>query len=114
MKSNIIVFSISQLVIILSAYLIYGQLSLLGYINAAFFVSALLLFIGGSIYIIRTGAFDFFVTSTRKVLARKGQREVIESMRPPSETFSANPAWFFIAGIPTFALMLLALVIYYI
>lgn len=114
MKINSIVFLVSQVLIVLSAYFVYGQLSLLGYINVAFFVSGLLLFIGGVIYIIRTGSFDFFMTSTRKVLARKGQREVIETMRPPSETFSANPAWFFIAGLPTFVLMLIALVVYYI
>lgn len=113
MKTNIIVFLVSQLTIILSAYLVYGELSLLGYINAAFFVSGLLLFMGGAVFIIRTGSFDFFTKSMRKVLARKGQEEAIESMRPPSEALSANPAWFFIAGLPTFLLMIAALVIYY-
>jgi len=113
MKRNSIVFLISQLVIIISAYSVYGKISLLGYINASFFVSGLLLFFGGLVFVIRTGFFDFFMTSSRKVFARKGQREAIESMRAPSEVMSASPAWFFIAGMPTFILMILALILYY-
>lgn len=113
MKSNSIVFFLSQFIIIISIYALYGKFTLLGYVNVSFFISAILLFIGGTIYIIRTGSFDFFATSMRKVFVRKGQQEAIESMRKPSETFSANPAWFFIAGIPTFVLMLVALTWYY-
>lgn len=113
MKRNAIVFLISQLVIIISVYSVYGGISLLGYINASFFVSGLLLFIGGVIFVVRTGSFDFFMQSSRKLFARKGQREAIESMRAPSEIMSASPAWFFIAGLPTFILMMLALAVYY-
>ncbi|WP_301108052.1 DUF3899 domain-containing protein [Sporosarcina sp.] len=114
MKTNIIVFFITQIVILVSIWLFYGSWSLLNYINVSFFVSFLLLFIGAVVYIIRTGFFDFFMQSTRKVLARKGQKEAIESMRTPSEVMSANPAWFFLAGLPSFLLMLLALIFYYI
>ena len=113
MKRNVIVFLMSQLIIIISAYSVYGEFSLLGYINTSFFVSGLLLFIGGVVFIVRTGSFDFFMKSSRKVFARKGQKEALESMRAPSEVISASPAWFFIAGIPTFILMILALVFYY-
>ncbi|PID05576.1 MULTISPECIES: DUF3899 domain-containing protein [unclassified Sporosarcina] len=113
MKRNSIVFLISQLVIVISVYSVYGKISLLGYINASFFVSGFLLFIGGVVFVVRTGSFDFFMKSSRKVFARKGQREVIESMRAPSEVLSASPAWFFIAGIPTFILMIVALGLYY-
>lgn len=113
MKTNVIVFLISQALIIISAYSVYGNISLLGYINASFFVSGLLLFVGGVVFIIRTGSFDFFMKSSRKIFARKGQREALESMRAPSEAMSVNPAWFFIAALPTFVLMVLALVLYY-
>ncbi|MBY0223593.1 DUF3899 domain-containing protein [Mammaliicoccus sciuri] len=113
MKSNIIIFSISQVVILIFIWLIYGQWSLLGYINVSFFVSGLLLLIGGIVFIIRTGSFDFFMKSMQKVLARKGQREALESMRVPSEAMSVRSAWFFMAGLPSFVLMLLALVLYY-
>ena len=113
MKRNVIVFLISQLVIIISVYSVYGHMSLLNYINASFFVSGLLLFVGGIIFIVRTGSFDFFMQSSRKLVARKGQKEAIESMRAPSEIMSASPAWFFIAGLPTFILMMVALVLYY-
>lgn len=114
MKANIIVFFIAQIVIFISIWFFYGSWSLLNYINISFFVSFFLLFIGAVVYIIRTGFFDFFMHSTRKVLARKGQKEALESMRPVSEVMSANPAWFFLAGLPSFILMLLALIIYYI
>ncbi|ARD47875.1 DUF3899 domain-containing protein [Sporosarcina sp. P33] len=114
MNPNVIIFLISQLMIIIAAYSVYGRISLLGYINTSFFVSGFLLFIGGAVFIIRTGSFDFFMKSTRKVFAPKGQREVLDSMRAPSEAMSANPAWFFIAGLPAFVLMIVALVVYYI
>lgn len=113
MKRNVIVFLISQLVIVISAYSVYGEITLLGYINASFFVSGLLLFVGGVVFIIRTGSFDFFMKSTQKVFASKSQRDAIDTMRAPSEAMSANPAWFFIAGLPTFILMIVALVVYY-
>ncbi|PID20464.1 hypothetical protein CSV61_14435 [Sporosarcina sp. P3] len=113
MKRNSIVFLISQLIIVISVYSIYGKLSLLGYINASFFVSSSLLFIGGVVFVVRTGFFDFFMKSSRKVFARKGQREAIESMRAPSEVLSASPAWLFLAGMPTFILMMVALILYY-
>ncbi|WP_158231885.1 DUF3899 domain-containing protein [Sporosarcina sp. P10] len=113
MKRNIIVFLISQLVIVISAYSVYEKISLLGYINASFFVSGFLLFIGGIVFVVRTGFFDFFMKSSRKVFARKDQREAIESMRAPSEVLSASPTWLFLAGMPTFILMLVALVLYY-
>ncbi|WP_153722770.1 MULTISPECIES: DUF3899 domain-containing protein [Sporosarcina] len=114
MKSTIIVFFITQIVIFVSIWVFFDKLSLLNYINTSFFISFLTLFIGAVMYIIRTGFFDFFMQSTRKVLARKGQKEAIESMRPFSETLPASPAWFFLAGLPSFVLMLIALIIYYI
>ncbi|PIC70321.1 hypothetical protein CSV77_09605 [Sporosarcina sp. P16b] len=113
MKRNIIVFLLSQLVIVISVYSVYDKISLLGYINVSFFVSGFLLFIGALVFIIRTGSFDFFMKSTRKVFALKGQREALDSMRAPSETISMSPAWFFTAGIPTFLLMIVALLVYY-
>lgn len=113
MKRNVIVFLLSQLVIVISVFSVYGEISLLGYINASFFISGFLLFIGSVVFIIRTGSFDFFMKSTRKVFALKGQREALDSMRAPSETMSASPAWFFTAGIPTFILMIVALGVYY-
>ncbi|PID01848.1 hypothetical protein CSV67_12310 [Sporosarcina sp. P2] len=113
MKRTIILFLLSQLVIVISVYSVYGEISLLGYINVSFFVSGFLLFIGAVVFIIRTGSFDFFMKSTRKVFALKGQREALDSMRAPSETISVSPAWFFAASIPSFFLMVVALLVYY-
>ncbi|PID14906.1 hypothetical protein CSV63_10705 [Sporosarcina sp. P34] len=113
MKRTIIVFLLLQLVIVISVYSVYDEISLLGYINVSFFVSGFLLFIGAVVFIIRSGSFDFFTKSTRKIFALKGQREALDSMRVPSETISMSPAWFFAAGIPTFLLMIVALLVYY-
>lgn len=113
MKTNIIVFLITQLLIVVCTWFVYDGLSLLGYINVSFFVSMILFFIGGIVFIIRTGFFDFFTESMRKVFSRKEHRKEIDSMRSPSEAMSVRPNWFFAAGLPSFLLMLGALVIYY-
>lgn len=114
MKQFIITFLSLQLFILIAMYWIDGTLSLLGYINTSFFTGGLLLLAGGIAFIFRTGFFDFFVKSSRKMIARKEQREAIETMRTPSEVFSKSPNWFFSAGLPVFALMLIALAVYYV
>lgn len=114
MKRFIINLFTFQLLILFAMYWMDGALSLLGYINTSFFTGGLLLLAGGIAFIFRTGSFDFFVRSSRKMIARKEQREAIESMRAPSEIFSKSPIWFFSAGLPIFILMLIALAFYYV
>lgn len=68
--------------------------------------------IGGIVYVVRTGSFDFFSSSMRKVIATKNTRDDIDTMRSPSEIFSASPKNLFLAGIPIFILMFIALAFY--
>lgn len=112
MKKNTILFLAGQLTIFVLSLLIRGTISLLNYVDYSFYVGGLLVLAGGIVYILRTGSFDFFTKSMRKVLSPKHTQEGLESMRTPSEVFSVSPVPFFAAGIPILLLMLIALALY--
>lgn len=112
MRKSIFLFSIGQLTIFFLCFLSDGGISLLNYINYSFYVGGVLVLAGGIVYIVRTGSFDFFTSSMRKVLASKHTRDDLETMRRPSEVFSFSPKIFFQAGIPILILMSAALALY--
>ncbi|MGN7410349.1 MULTISPECIES: DUF3899 domain-containing protein [unclassified Sporosarcina] len=113
MKKITLLFLFGQFVIFILSFLSKEGMSLLSYINSSFYVGGLLLFVGGIIYIFRTGSFDFFNRSMRKVISFKHTKEDLESMRSPSEVFSKSPRVFFLTGIPIFIMMFIAMAFYY-
>ncbi|MGG0643022.1 DUF3899 domain-containing protein [Sporosarcina gallistercoris] len=113
MKKITLLFLFGQLIIFILSFLSNAGLSLLSYINTSFYVGGLFLFVGGIVYIFRTGSFDFFNSSMRKVLSFKHTKEDLETMRTPSEVFSMSPKVFFHIGIPIFLMMFLAMAFYY-
>jgi len=113
LKKITLFFLIGQLIIFILSFLTEGGLSLLSYINISFYVGGLLLLAGGFVYIFRTGSFDFFTSSMRKVLSRRHMQEEMGSMRKPSEVFSASPRLLFLTGIPILLCMFVALGFYY-
>ncbi|MBD7909474.1 DUF3899 domain-containing protein [Sporosarcina gallistercoris] len=113
MKKIALLFLFGQFIIFILSFLLNAGISLLSYINTSFYVGGLLLFVGGIIYIFRTGSFDFFNSSMRKVLSLKHTKEDLDSMRSPSEVFSMSPKVFFQAGIPIFLMMFIAMGFYY-
>ncbi|WP_025784531.1 DUF3899 domain-containing protein [Sporosarcina sp. D27] len=113
MKKITLLFLFGQFVIFILSFLSKEGMSLLAYINSSFYVGGLLLFVGGIIYIFRTGSFDFFNSSMRKVFSFKQRNEDLESLRSPSEVFSKSPRVLFLTGIPIFIMMLIAMAFYY-
>ncbi|WP_158541079.1 DUF3899 domain-containing protein [Sporosarcina sp. BI001-red] len=113
MKKITLLFLFGQLIIFILSIALNDGISLLAYINNSFYLGGLLLFLGGIIYIFRTGSFDFFNSSMRKVLSFKHTKEDLESMRSPSEVFSISPRIFFITGIPMFITMFIAMAFFY-
>lgn len=113
MKKITLLFLFGQLIIFILSFLSNAGISLLSYINTSFYVGGLFLFVGGIIYIFRTGSFDFFSSSMRKVMSFNRNKEDLESMRNPSEVFSMSPKVLFQIGIPIFLMMFLAMGFYY-
>ncbi|WOV85701.1 DUF3899 domain-containing protein [Sporosarcina jeotgali] len=113
MKKVTLLFLFGQLIIFILCFALSDGITLLAYINNSFYVGGLLLFVGGIVYIFRTGSFDFFNSSMRKVLSFKHTKEDLESMRSPSEVFSMSPRILFLTGIPIFIMMFIAMGFYY-
>ncbi|WP_432355518.1 DUF3899 domain-containing protein [Sporosarcina sp. A2] len=113
MKKITLLFLIGQFIIFILSFVSKDGISLLSYINNSFYIGGLLLLVGGIVYIFRTGSFDFFTSSMRKVLATKNTRDDLDSMRSPSEVFSTSPRILFLTGIPILVMMFIAMAFYY-
>ncbi|TWT04854.1 DUF3899 domain-containing protein [Planomicrobium sp. CPCC 101079] len=111
MKKTIIGIVAVQLLIFLTILFRAENLTLLSYINNSFIYGGIIVFIGLWIFVIRTGVFDIFTISMRKVFKAKSTIED-EEMRPPSELLDFSSAPLLIIGSITLAVMGLMLVIY--
>ncbi|MGO1057973.1 DUF3899 domain-containing protein [Planococcus sp. FY231025] len=85
--------------------------SLLSYINNSFIYGGTLVFIGLWIFVVRTGVFDIFTMSMRKVFKGKSTLEDDE-MRLPSEILSFSSFPILIIGGVTLAAMAIGLAFY--
>lgn len=106
----ILLFSISQLAIILLSLLSYKDISLLSYINISFYIGSLFIFIGLLFLTVKSGFFDGITTSFRRVIrGREISKKEVEEMALPSEMigFNVNPLLW--NGIVVIIIMLLAL-----
>ena len=112
MKRITLLFLFGQFTVLILSFFSKGGITLLSYINNSFYVGGVILLLGGIIYIIRTGSFDFFTSSMRKVIATKNSKDDLDTMRAPSEVFSASPKIFFWTGLPIIILMFVAMVFY--
>lgn len=113
LKKVTMLFLVGQFIIFILSYLSNAGITLLTYINNSFYVGGFLLFAGGIVYIFRTGSFDFFTSSMRKVMSTKNTRDAFDTMRSPSEVFSMSPKVLFLTGIPIYIVMFIAMAIYY-
>lgn len=109
-------FIISQLIIIILSMMLYRELTLLSYINIAFYLSFFFLLISLSIYTIRSGFFNTMIASFRRV--GKFNRKAIvedpyESITPYSELFSFSQFPILVIGILNGLACLVALIFYY-
>ncbi|PSL28395.1 uncharacterized protein DUF3899 [Planomicrobium soli] len=111
MKKTLIGIAVVQILIFVTIFFRSENLSLLSYINNSFIYGGIIVFLGLWTFVIRTGVFDIFTMSMRKVFKAKSTIEDDE-MRPPSELLSFSSAPFLIIGSVTLLLMGLMLVIY--
>ncbi|TWT27979.1 DUF3899 domain-containing protein [Planomicrobium sp. CPCC 101110] len=111
MKKTVIGIAAVQILIFLTILFRAENLSLLSYINNSFIYGGVIVFVGLWIFVIRTGVFDIFTISMRKVFKAKSTMEDDE-MRPPSELIDFSSAPLLIIGFITLLLMGLMLVIY--
>lgn len=111
MKKTIIGIVVVQILIFLTILFRAENLSLLSYINNSFIFGGILIFFGLWIFVVRTGVFDIFTMSMRKVFKGKSTIEDDE-MRPPSELLNFSSAPLLIIGSVTLIFMGVMLVIY--
>ncbi len=111
MKKSFIGILIIQVLIFLTMIFRSDTFSLLSYINTSFIFGGSLVFIGLWVFVVRTGVFDIFTMSMRKVFKGKSTLEDDE-MRLPSEVldFSSYPLLF--TGGITLLVMSVCLLIY--
>lgn len=111
MKKIIIGIAIVQLMVIVTMLLRSDPFSLLSYINNSFIYGGIIVFFGAWVFVVRTGVFDIFTMSMRKVFKSKSTLED-DDMRLPSETLSFSSSPFLIVGAFTLFLMVISLLLY--
>lgn len=111
MKKTFIGILIIQVLIFLTMLVRNEPFSLLSYINNSFIYGGTLVFIGLWIFVVRTGVFDIFTMSMRKVFKGKSTLEDDE-MRLPSEILSFSSSPLLIIGGVTLAAMAIGLAFY--
>lgn len=107
-------FIIAHIMILFLMFVSFEGLTLISYINASFVLGGLLTFFGLVSYIFSTGFFDIFATSMRKVFTPKHQLEEIQSMRKPSEIFTASAGGLLPTGALLLVATVIALILYYV
>lgn len=111
MKKSFIGILIIQVLILLTMTFRSAPFSLLSYINTSFIYGGVLVFIGLWVFVIRTGVFDIFTMSMRKVFKGKSTLEDDE-MRLPSQTMAFSSSPLLIIGGTTLLAMGICLLIY--
>jgi hypothetical protein len=111
MKKSFLGIIIVQVLILLTMAFRSEPFSLLSYINNSFIYGGILVFVGLWVLVIRTGIFDIFTMSMRKVYKMKSTLEDDE-MRSPSEIMAVSSAPLLIIGGVTLLAMGISLFIY--
>ncbi len=111
MKKLFIGILIIQVLIFLTMTFRSDPFSLLSYINTSFIFGGALVFIGLWVYVVRTGVFDIFTMSMRKVFKGKSTLEEDE-MRLPSEVLDFSSSPLLVVGGVTLLVMGICLLIY--
>lgn len=111
MKKLFIGILIIQVLIFLTMTFRSDPFSLLSYINTSFIFGGGLVFIGLWVYVVRTGVFDIFTMSIRKVFKGKSTLEEDE-MRLPSEILNFSSSPLLVVGGVTLLVMGICLLIY--
>lgn len=113
LKKQALPFLILQLVIFTTILFYYRQITLLGYINISFVFGAFLLFIGLASYVLSSGFFDLFYTSSRKLIPFKKKVYESDQMRNPSEIINYNFSFILLLGLEIIICMVIAMIVYY-
>ncbi|PKG48305.1 MULTISPECIES: DUF3899 domain-containing protein [unclassified Planococcus (in: firmicutes)] len=111
MKKIIIGIAAVQLIIVLTMLIRSEPFSLLSYINNSFIYGGILVFFGTWVFVVRTGVFDIFTMSMRKVFKSKSTLEDDE-MRLPSEVLAFSSSPLLIVGGATLVAMAVSLAFY--
>ncbi|WP_084219935.1 DUF3899 domain-containing protein [Jeotgalibacillus soli] len=96
--------------------LYYENLNLLNFINISFFLGGFYLFFSISVFILSSGFFDLVTNSFRKAFSRGKplDKEEFDSMRSVSEAISViRISPFLMSGSVIYAVMIIALIVYY-
>lgn len=113
MKTKLVYFLASQVVIFILMFIVYGKINLVSYANMSFYIGGLITFVGLMTYVIAGGFFDFFTESTRKIFTPRHLKKVTSDMRVPSEIFSYPYKPIIALGLSSLFCMCIALLIYY-
>lgn len=112
MRKSFIAILIIQALILLTMTFRRDPFSLLSYINTSFVYGGALVFIGLWVFVIRTGVFDIFTMSMRKVFKGKSTLEDDE-MRLPSQVMAFSSSPLLVVGGVTLLIMGICLLIYW-
>ncbi|MCM3725668.1 hypothetical protein M3226_08220 [Neobacillus cucumis] len=112
-KKNLIILSITQLMIVIISLIFHHNITLNSYIDISFFVTAGYILLSLLLFTIHSGFYDVMSKSFNYVLSRKEEKRRFEDIPGLSELITINEKPLLLHGLITGLLMTAALIVYY-
>ena len=114
LKKNLIIISITQLVIVMISFISHHNITLNSYIDISFFITAGYILLSLLLFTIHSGFYDVMSKSFNHVLSRREEKRRFEDIPGLSELITINEKPLFLHGLITGLLMAAALIAYYV
>lgn len=114
LKRKLSMFVGIQLIIFMFTLVFNHKITLFNYINMSFYFSTILLLCYTLIFIIRTGFFDVVAKSFSALLTRRDENRKFSEIIPLSRLVTIDQKPLLQYGLATGAVMLIALLFYYV
>ncbi|MEH7117408.1 hypothetical protein V7128_08295 [Neobacillus vireti] len=112
-KKNIIILSITQLLIVAFSFIYYQEITLNSYIDISFFVTAGYILLSLLLFTIHSGFYDVMSKSLNLFFSRGKDKRRFDDIPGLSELITINEKPLFIHGLINGLLMAAALIAYY-
>ncbi|PLS02930.1 hypothetical protein [Neobacillus cucumis] len=112
-KKNLIIFSITQAIIVIISLIFHHNITLIHYIDISFFITAGLILLSLLLYTIHSGFYDVISKSFNLAFSRGRDKRRFDDIPGLSELITLDEKPLLLHGIFNGLLMAAALVVYY-
>jgi hypothetical protein len=112
-KKNLIIITITQLIIVIISFIYHHKITLISYIDISFFVTFGFILLSLLLFTIHSGFYDVMSRSFNLFFSRGKDRRRFEDIPGLSELITINGGPLFLHGLINGLLMAAALIVYY-